>query len=620
MSNTEIKDRLAERDVVAIRVSSSELDGFWKKQYDVPFDAVAWVTAAHATPRLALPGERLTGEFSAVVIKTGSFGLPFRIPGLASADGFGCEASVEVLVALDADNAGQVAEFVRGIPANAPRLVREEIRRRLEVGLQRALAALAKRHPMAKLLRPGELGDLNDEIGSALEGELFRNGLVWKGLAGLPSFVSREYDERVAREKHEEAEVRRQEDVLLRQQQQKERVQQIAGKLKDGDIQAILAQVQDPKLRDMLVLKLVDQDLQNLSPGELAEAVGRWGDELVDSIGRFFTAIAPEDQELRDDLPAEKAAEVWLAAGNLAIAFDPADPSRPSREIKFDESLRSVRVQTSPEGKVALAGTKRGIYVAEVAGKSAARFYPFPSDVKPRGGANAAAIQGKWLFATHSEFGIARWDMERPGQPGSLLYHEMTREARTVRAVQPGGDGLVYFAAGSGVYRLDPATPGPAPTPLLPASRLPVTGLAMGTDNVYASTGSDERFARKEGAILVWKKGDPTRGREIVRRNDPILALHLAKIGSIPFLLYATKDHCVHSRVIGQNLEWPYEAGSYSMTLVAGASDLICGIDRSGRYLLFWKAANRSRPDAVVDVGRCTPHEVYDLFLLREPL
>lgn len=620
MSNTEMKDRLAERDVIAIRVSSAELDGFWKRQYDVPFDAVAWVTAANASPRLAKPGEKLSGEFSAMVVKTGAFGLSFRIPGLASADGLGCEASIEILVALDADNAGQVAEFVRGIPANVTRLVRDDVGRLLEVGLQRALAALARMHPMAKLLRPGELGDLNEEIGAALEGDLFRHGLVWKGLVGLPSFVSQEWQERVARERHEEAEIRKQEDILLRQQQQKEKVQQIAGKLKDGDIQTILAQVQDPKLRDMLVLKLIDQDLQNLSPGELAEAIGKWGDELVDTVGKFFAAIAPEDQDFKDDLSAERAVEVWLAAGNLAIAFDPADLSKPSREVRFDESLRSVRVQALADGTFVLAGTKRGIFVADVTGKGAPRFYPFPSDVKPRGGANAAAIQGRWLFATHSEFGIARWDMERPGQPGELLYHEMTRQARTVRAVQPGGDGRVYFAAGNGVHRFDPENPGPAPTPLLPASRLPVTGLAVGNDNVYASTGSDDRFPRKEGAILVWKKCDPTRGREVVRRNDPILALNLAKIGSIPFLLYATKDHCVQSRVIGQNLEWPYEAGAYSITLVAGASDLICGIDRSGRYLLFWKAANRNRPDTVIDVGRCTPHEVYDLFLVRKPL
>ncbi|GEM_PF-4992943 len=620
MSNTEIKDRLAERDVIAVRVSSAEMDGFFQKRYDVPFDAVAWVIAAGAAPRLAKSGEKLSGEFSAVVLKTGSFGLPFRIPGLASADGLSCEAAVEVLVAIDAGDAGQLAEFVRGIPANAPRLVREDVRRRLEVGLQRVVAALAKKHPMATLLRPGELGDLNEDLGAGLEGELFRHGLLWKGLAGLPAFVSQEFEEQVARDRHEEAEIRKQEDVLLRQQQQKEKVQQIAGRLKDGDIQAVIAQVQDPKLRDMLVLKLVDQDLQNLSPGELAEAVGKWGDELVNTVGRFFTAIAPEDAETKDDLPAEKASEVWLAAGNLAIAFDPADTSKPSREIRFDESLRSVRVQTLPDGKFALAGTKRGIFVADVDGKAATRFYPFPSDVKPRGGANAAAIQGRWLFATHSEFGIARWDMERPGQPGGLLYHEMTREARTVRAVQPGGDGLVYFAAGNGVHRLDPENPGPAPTPLLPASRLPVTGLAIGNDNVYASTGSDDRFPRKEGAILVWRKNDPTRGKEVVRRNDPILTLNLAKIGSIPFLLYATKDHCVQARVIGQNLEWPYEAGAYSVTLVAAASDLICGIDRSGRYLLFWKAANRNRADAVIDVGRFTPHEVYDLFLVREPL
>jgi len=620
MSNTEIKDRLSERGVVAIRVSSAELDGFFQKRYDVPFDAVAWVTSASASPRLARAGEKLSGEFSAVVVKTGTIALSFRVSGLRSSDGFGCEASLEALVALDASANGPVLEFVNGIPASAKNVLSDDVRSRLEVGMQRALASLAKRNAMEKLLRPGELGDLNEEIGAALEGELFRHGLGWKGLAALPAFTSIDFQERVELERKEEAEVRKQEDVLLRQQQQKEKVQQIADKLKDGNIQAVIAQVQDPKLRDMLVLKLVDQDLQGLSPGELAEAVGKWGDELVNTVGRFFTSLAPEDQDTKDDLPAEKAEEVYLAAGNLAISFDPADPSKPKREIRFEESLRSVRVQETPSGRAVLAGTKRGIFIADPAGGSQPRFYPFPSDVKPRGGANASAIQGKWLFATHSEFGIARWDVERPGQPGALLYHEMTREARTVRAVMPGGDGLVYFAAGNGVFRLDPADPGPAPTPLLPASRLPVTGLAVGKDNLYASTGSDDRFPRKEGAILVWRKNEPMKGREVVRRNDPILALHLAKIGSIPFLLYATKDHCVQSRVIGQNLEWPYEAGAYSVTLVAAASDLICGIDRSGRYLLFWKAANRNRPDVVVDVGRFTPHEVYDLFLVSQPL
>ena len=59
--------------------------------------------------------------------------------------------------------------------------------------------------------------------------------------------------------------------------------------------------------------------------------------------------------------------------------------------------------------------------------------YPLPPGGQVRGGVNSVAMTGDSIYATHSEFGLARWKADRPGDAPDMIYEEITRRSKTTR-------------------------------------------------------------------------------------------------------------------------------------------------------------------------------------------
>ena len=236
-----------------------------------------------------------------------------------------------------------------------------------------------------------------------------------------------------------------------------------------------------------------------------------------------------------------------------------------------------------------------------------AREYPLPEGRSVKGGVNSIAASGPSIFATHSEFGLANWRADRPGEPAELLFEGLTKPHRTTRAVQVHGERLL-FASGQHVY-VAPVDAGEPPLKYVSSIESPVTCIASAARTLFAGTES--------GAIVCWKVDAPDQPVVLVRQREGIVNLRLAKICAIPHLIYSTRDLSVRARVIGQNLETSYESGGAAIGVLDAASDLIAASDSDGRRVLLWRATTPSKPHRAIDVWKQSEKPVLDIWMKK---
>ena len=279
----------------------------------------------------------------------------------------------------------------------------------------------------------------------------------------------------------------------------------------------------------------------------------------------------------------------------------------PPRVHAFRDPLRSVRYLDGPGGGLLIGGGKRSISTVSLGDRPETLDYPLPEGRAVKGGVNSIASSGPSLFATHSEYGLAHWRSDRPGEPAEMLFEGLTRPHRTTRAVQVHGERLL-FASGQHVY-IAPVDAGEPPLKYVSSIESPVTCIASAAKTVFAGTES--------GAIVCWKVDAPDQPVVLVRQREAIVNLRLAKICAIPHLIYSTRDLSVRARVIGQNLETSYDSGGAQIGVLDAASDLIAASDAEGRRVLLWRATTPARPDRAIDVWKQSEKPVLDIWMKK---
>jgi hypothetical protein len=306
-----------------------------------------------------------------------------------------------------------------------------------------------------------------------------------------------------------------------------------------------------------------------------------------------------------DDLLTDSAARVAAVAGSKVIDVSAREPYDLQLH-DIGEGLRSVRFGQVGGRPALLLGVKRGCLIYDPETKQK-KLYPLPDLKAPRGGVNAVAVHGTSLFATHSEFGLALWNVNEPGRPAELLYDSITSTQKTTRAVQTTPDRLL-FASGPNVYSIVYSDLSAAPA-VYKGSHGPVTSIVSTAEALYAST--------EDGVILQWDLKQPDYPSVVLRKNDPLFSLRLARFRGIAHLVYSFNDTSVHARVLGQTLEVEFEALGAAFTVFDAASDLVCACGQRGHTLFLWKPSNPRRPIKTIDLSKVEPKEIMDLSIQR---
>lgn len=310
-----------------------------------------------------------------------------------------------------------------------------------------------------------------------------------------------------------------------------------------------------------------------------------------------------------EEVGSSRADRLYAAAGSRVLEIDPSGVE-PPRVHDFSIPLRSVRWAETPQGGLLLGGGRDRVAAILPGGAKERLEYPLPAGRGPRGGINAIACTAGFLYATHSEYGLARWPADRPGIPAEILYPEITTPHRTTRAVQT-VDGKILFSSGPHVI-LAPADGEGDPLKYISSIESPVTCAAAAAHTIFAAT--------ENGTILGWRMDAPDQPVVLVRRREPVLHLRLVRLRSTPYLVYATRDLSVHARVIGQNVEVSYETGGAPIGALEAADDILGASEAGGRLLLLWRADAPSGPWVRIDAREWLDKPILDLWMRKLPV
>lgn len=620
MSKFELRTWLADRSLLAARLTDQDGTGFLRKRFHVPAQTVALVSPVGAKPHVAYEGEELAGKYDAVLLKQGEAAVEYRLEGLLAKDEVPVTVELMFFVQIESDEDVYIRDFCKNIFSTGSQFTTNDLKSYLGFDVRKVMGAFIGLHPVDDLLRSHILAQVEEALKTELERTLFGKGLGFRKVGKFEA-TSRQYD-RMKLERARVAEkVERHEHDLLDVDRRGEKIRRLLDMVRSEDMQKLLEGVKDERLRGVVYAKLMGPDLRSLSVVEMQARLSDVDDEILGVLLRALSAGMPGGATFpAEGIPATKSVQVFVVAGLTVMAFDPAHPEKRG-EYRFAEPLRSVRLQEKGTNGAAngtpsrvLAGGKATCFVMEWEGKQAVTEYPLPKGKRPRGGINSAAVWGEELFATHSEYGLARWRLDRPGERAEVMFEELTQQHKTTRSVMVSSEGVLFFASGSHLYSVDLSQRRLTPVKWKPAIQGSITSIDVSGDVVAAAGGDDT-----SGSVIAWRTSEPESGSVLVRKKEAVLGVHLTKINGMPQILFVTRDHGVVARVLGQSLETIYQSGEHALGLVDGASDFVCGVDTPGRRLFFWNAANPAKPVSTIEMVRYAEHPVYDLKLLTLP-
>jgi hypothetical protein len=359
-----------------------------------------------------------------------------------------------------------------------------------------------------------------------------------------------------------------------RTDEEMQRFQALYDKLGQDETKALVFMLDDERLKADLLRELIRRDM---TPEQLAVARVEELEQRLEERFEQFSEHVSQRQGERSRRIAEggtRTRRLLLAVGKQVVAYDPASATEPEapREA-YDLSagglgwVRSARAMVTRDGPTVVAGAQLGVYLFAEGAAGAPRELRLPERPRGRGGVNAAAYFDGYVYATHSELGLVRWDQHgvRGAEP---LFPEVTGRNDATRGVYVTPMGKLYFSSGPDVYRHD----------LLHRERALVRFRGTGGSVTGFLTTKHEVFAgTRGGRVLRWSMDDPGSPRELnVRKASPIYMLRVAELEGTQHLMVGAKEHGVTAVALEDGRAIDFRAPD-QIRWVDGASDLVFG-------------------------------------------
>lgn len=603
MARMTLSEFLNNRSYMAIKISSHDLSGFFRKSITIPLNTTGLALFHDGTSALMTEGQEVSGHFDLVLAKRGETAVRLVFPDLRASDGLTLSVTASVTLELATSRLDLFRDFCRAFFNFPGTFAVQDLKNLLAPEVRRLIGGYVASRPVAELHRTDLMGPLGTTLQEGLERFLFDGGVRCSKVLELVQ-VSKEFEERAASEKKRAEEQRRSAEVL---EKKEARLRRLAGILKDQDVQGLLTKVPDERLRGLLYAKLMEDDTVQLTAEELVSKAKDCGEEVVQVIYKAMENLLSNGATVAaEEIATANADRIFAATGNKVLELDAEGAIQP-KVYMFKDPLRSVRTVESPRGAFLVGGSKRGVSTVRLDDSMEVLDYPLPPGGQVRGGVNSVAMTGDAIYATHSEYGLARWQANRPGEAPDMIYEEITRKSKTTRAVQM-QEGRLLFTSGHHVFTA-PADASGEPVKYVSSIESPVTCVAAAARTIFAGT--------ENGSIVCWKVDAPDQPVVLVRKREPIVNLRLARICAIPHLIYSARDLSVRARVIGQNLETSYESDGAPIGILDAASDLICATDGDGRRLLLWKSTAPTRPARAIDLWKHSDKPVLDLWMRK---
>jgi hypothetical protein len=227
---------------------------------------------------------------------------------------------------------------------------------------------------------------------------------------------------------------------------------------------ALVQAVDDPEGKTRLLERLIEKEMtpeQIAARGASNAHVERLEAKIEDLCQHIDRQGVPAP--LRDPVGSLRPVRrVWLAAGLALyrIDGDPAGADREARPVLPPEEigyLRSVRVTRDEQGVVIVVGGQGGVGLYRPEG-SHWEIFRFRPGEAGRNGANAVAVQGSLIVASHSRLGLTIWD-RNDSRAFRRLYEGNIVPGLSTRGIQESAEGGWIFGHGSEVMQVKPGAP-----------------------------------------------------------------------------------------------------------------------------------------------------------------
>ncbi len=304
--------------------------------------------------------------------------------------------------------------------------------------------------------------------------------------------------------------------------------------------------------------------------------------------------------------PLGKIRRVWLAAGlalyridgDPALADREARPVLPPEEIGY---LRSVRICRDADGVIVAVGGQAGVGLYRPDG-SHWEIFRFRPGEAGRGGANAVAVQGALVLASHSRLGLTVWDRNEP-RGLRRPYEGILVQSRSTRSVQEGDDGGWIFGHGAQVFHV---SGGADEDGLRSLGTLPdgVTALCRAGDEIRVGT--------QDGSIYRSTGNGAWRELSFVS-SGPIYQIFAPRTSGQRLWIVGARQAAVHVIDDDGGKLADYRC-RYPIRWVGGGAGGPCAVDRFGQHLITWKWEHPEAPARRVRV----PDQIHSIAIEEE--
>jgi hypothetical protein len=651
----DIQGFAAAAEAVALRIDSLNLPGLLSKRLVVPEGAVAFLRDADGREDLVRAGGEVTGRFSGVLAKEGEFAVPFEIHSLPTREGMATTAGVEVVLAIP-PRAIELAELREVLLRDRDRVDLADLRAYLLPHARTALGLFVSTKSAAELSSEDPRAELEARLRSELKGPCFAAGLDLREMRH-PSFFCEDFErerrralearaaeqELATREKIQDYAARLERNEVLKKQEVEEfaKVLQYQGVLKEislkneldrkrkeeelrryealhqrlgqDDVKALIFLLEDERLKADLIERLIERDMteEQLRARKASEIEKKLEEKIGEFSARLAALAGVRAAKVTDR--GTRTRRVLGVLGKQVLAFDPAQGGRRDapRELYDHEKgglgyLRSVRTVATRDGPVICAGAQRGVYVTREQDPRDVRELRFPRDPQGQGGVNSTAYFDGHFYATHSEFGLLRWDGYLLARPERLFEHATARNESTRGAIVS-ADGKLLFASGADIFRADLVRPD-AELVAFRGREDAITTFVASDDELFAGT--------RSGRVVRWSLSDPSTPRELnVRKAEPIYMIKVAELNGDAHLLIGAKEHGLTAVSLEDGRAFDFRAQD-QIRWVDGASDYVFGVARSGYAIHVFEASRLDQEAYTIRVVE----KLQDIWVQKERL
>lgn len=654
MATIDIQGFAAAPEAVALKIDSANLPGLLSKRLVVPAGAVAFLRDGDGREDLLRAGAEATGRFAGVLAKEGEIAVPFEVHALPTREGMTTTAGVEVVLAIP-PRAIELAELRETLLRDRERLELADVRAYLLPAVRAALGLFVATKSAAELSGEDPRAELDARLRSELKAPCFAAGFDLRDVRH-PSFFCEDFErarrravearaaeeELAVRERIQEYAARLERNEVLKKQEVEEfaKVLQYQGVLKEislkneldrkrkedelrryealhqklgkDDVKALIFLLEDERLKADLIQRLIDRDMteDQLRARKASDLEKKLEEKIAEFSSRLATLAGVRAAKVTDR--GTRTRRVFGVLGKQVLAFDPAagNGRRESPRELYDHEqgalgfLRSVRTVVTRDGPVVCAGAQRGVYVTREQDGRDTRELRFPREPAGQGGVNSTAYFDGHFYATHSEFGVFRWDaflLARPEQ----LFEQVTARNESTRGAIVSADGKLFFASGADIFRADLVRPD-ADLAAFRGSADPITTFVASADELFAGT--------RGGRVVRWSQSDPATPRELnVRKAEPIYMIKIAELHGDPHLLIGAKEHGLTAVSLEDGRAVDFRAPE-QIRWVDGASDYVFGVARGGYAIHVFEASRLDEAAYTIRV----PDKLQDIWVQKE--